>query len=1544
MPPSTPSSAAGPVPRSGKPVGRSADPFLIVGIGASAGGLEAFTLLLRSLPPDTGAAFVFVQHLDPVHESALSQLLSRTTPMPVSEVTDGLRVEPNHVYVIPPNTFMQISRGLLALQPREKQGNHAHHPIDLFLQSLAKDRGKRAIGVILSGTASDGTLGLEAIKSAGGITFAQDESAKHDSMPRNAIASGSVDFVLSPEEIGPELARIATQFASGGDPGRPKEPASSPTTKPSRGNLRSNETEGLRQILLALRNRHGIDFSLYKTSTIQRRMNRRRLLSKQDSLAHYAALLLRDSKELDALYADLLIGVTGFFRNAEAFETLKRTVIPRILRRDSRDGPIRVWVLGCSTGQEAYSLAIAFIEASEHIVHTPGLQIFATDLSEARLAVARRGLYAKSLVADLSAERLKRFFVEEPEGYRVSKALRERVVFARQNLLNDPPFSNLDLISCRNLLIYLEPALQQRVFPNFHYALKPDGVLFLGASESIGKFTRLFEPLDKKQKVFLRKSSETRELHRPLSGIRTPSKKVTEVKAPTIPENTQPEVKTQPEMNPQREADRITINLFAPPSVLINGQLEILQFRGPTGPYLTPPVGTASFNLLKMAREGLMLPLRSLINQARLTHRTVRKENVRMIREGKSFIANLEVIPLRNLKEPHYLILFTDRPAHGTADGAHREGSAGRHRLSRDVMTTRDDNPRVADLERELLETKDYLHSIEEQHRTAHEELRSSNEQIQTGHEEVQSANEELETSKEELESTNEELTTVNEEMVHRNAELNQVNADLKNLQASTHTAILLLGRDLTIRRYTPLAERAFNLQTNDLGRPLGAIKHNLDLPNLEMFIKQAIETGAEPPREVRDKDGRWYFIQVRPYLTIDEKVNGAVLALIDIDALKRTEQELKQERDLAEATIRSARDPMIVLESNLRVKSASEAFYKMFLTTPGQTEGRLLFDLGSGEWNIPRLRSLLEQILPTESVFNDFEIEDDFPVIGHRVLMLNSRRLRTDGKSDLILLSMTDHTERAIARSVTKRSEIRYRRLFEAAPDGILILDPVTRKITDANPFMTQLLSCSYEELLGKELWEIGLLKDETASQAVFHELRSKGFIRYEDLPLETKAGDRREVEFISNLYDEEGQRVIQCSIRDITERKHADAALQSAIGDLRNAQAATERASKAKDDFLATLSHELRTPLTPVLMTAEALRDDERLPADAREQLGMIERNIALEARLIDDLLDLTRIAHGKLKVRAQPCDAHELILLAIDIVREEARAHEISLERDLSATPSMVMVDPPRFQQVIWNLLNNAVKFSTKGGRIFVRTVAIRSPEGAPWIRIEVADSGIGIEQERLQQIFIPFDQGGLNGDHRFGGIGLGLAIARTLVELHGGRITAESAGPTRGSTFIVELPGLPDFPVAATPALNGASARGSHAPTPAPTAAAIKPLRLLLVEDHVNTLQTLTRLLERDGHHVTASTTLAEAVGAAEALSFDLVISDLGLPDGTGLELMQTLRDRHGLRGIALSGYGTEQDLQRSQAAGFQSHLTKPVSFAELRRAINGQPSA
>ncbi len=841
--------------------------FPIVGIGASAGGLEAFTQLLSHLPNNPGMALVFVQHLAPQHESALSELLGRATRTIVTEVKDDMAVERDRIYVIPPNTNMAIQKGHLRLVPRTPDQRHL--PIDYFLRSLAEELGGRAIGVILSGTASDGTLGLKAIKTEGGITFAQDaRSARYADMPRNAVAAGCVDFVLSPEGIARELVRIAHHpylleprpFEEGGE-------------MPAEGE------EHLRRIFTLLRSASGVDFTHYKHTTIKRRIKRRMVLLKLQSFRDYVSYLEEHRAELDALYQDILIHVTGFFRDPVVFEALKTKVFP-VLMQDRRPGaPIRIWVPGCSTGEEAYSIAICLMEYLGDTAGTQEIQIFATDISDAALERARAGLYMENIAAEVSPERLRRFFIKTPNGYQIIKSMRDKFVFARQDVSKDPPFSRLDLISCRNLLIYLGAFLQKHIIPVFHYALRPTGFLLLGSSETIGAFADHFTLLDKKNKIYAKRATTLR-LPLEFSGM-------SEYDAGRIARKGVYEEPT-PGFDMQKEADRILLSRFAPAGVIVNSDYEIVQFRGRTGPFLEPTPGQASLSLLRMAREGLLVDLRGALQKAKKNDAIVKKEGVEVRSNGGTHDVDIEVIPLRGPTpaERYYLVLFQASKPETQPEKV--KLPAARVRLKAERGSQR----QLSQLRHELTQTKSTLQSVIEEQDTTTEELKSANEEILSSNEELQSTNEELETAKEELQSTNEELTTLNEELQNRNMELSVAHNDMLNLLASVNIPILMLGNDLRVRRFTPLAEKLLNLIPSDVGRPIGDIKPNFDLPEMEALITESIDAVTVKEQEVQDRQGHWYSMRIRPYRTSENKLDGAVITWVDVSALKASLQQ----------------------------------------------------------------------------------------------------------------------------------------------------------------------------------------------------------------------------------------------------------------------------------------------------------------------------------------------------------------------------------------------------------------------------------------------------------------------------------------------------------------------------------------------------------------------------------------------------------------------------------------------------------------------------
>jgi two-component system, chemotaxis family, CheB/CheR fusion protein len=812
----------------------------IVGIGGSAGGFEAAMELLRTLSPKTGMAFVIVQHLDPHHTSRLAQLLGRVTQMPVLELTKRIDPTPNTIYVQPPNKCVICKNGSLALIRRTEKLSLA---IDHFFESLAEAQGPRAIGVVLSGSGSDGTAGLRAIKAAGGLTFAQDEeSAKYPSMPRNAIQSGFVDAALSPAEIAAEIKRIGDHPYLQQPDGEELEIAS-----------KEQGLDDLHRIFHTLKKHTGVDFTSYKHSTLNRRIQRRMALHRIERTDQYVRLLRENAKEIGELFNDLLINVTRFFRDEKAFRALQKRFIPALLKQKGRKGDLRVWVPGCATGEEVYSLAIVILETLGNAASHMRIQIFGTDLSEIGIDRARLGVYSSAIEKDVSQARLERFFKKLDSTYQINRTVRDICTFARQNITADPPFSRLDLISCRNVLIYLGPQLQKRCLPIFHYALNAGGYLMLGPSETVGAFSDMFELVDKRAKIYAKKILPgRRDLDlRPFGA--------TELKTLEPPQMAPEPEQIDFNAQVQKVADRIMLGTYSPAGVVIDSNMNVRQFRGKTGPFLEHIPGPASLNLLHMARPALVPDLRSAIHRATKSGQPVRKERAVMKHDGQILEVNIEAVPFKvPTSEAIWLLVIFDTVPPGKKGGKKQKKSK--------VSQRQGD---VEHLREELSATKESLQAIIEEQEATNEELKS--------------ANEEIESSNEELQSTNEELTTLNEELSNRNVEMIQVNSDLNNLLSSIQIPIVMVDSNLTVRRATPGAAQIFNIRETDMGRRLSELKPTIDIRDLDHLLRDVIATLSTREKKVRDKHGRFFLLRIRPYRTADNKIDGAVLTLLDL-------------------------------------------------------------------------------------------------------------------------------------------------------------------------------------------------------------------------------------------------------------------------------------------------------------------------------------------------------------------------------------------------------------------------------------------------------------------------------------------------------------------------------------------------------------------------------------------------------------------------------------------------------------------------------------
>lgn len=1361
--------------------------FPIVGLGASAGGLEAYTQLLNHLPTDTGMAFVLIQHLSPDQKSWLSEILSRATQMPVIQAENEMVVEPNHVYVIPPSKTMTIAKGILKLKPRVKTRGVAM-TVDDFFFSLAEDRGNKAIAVVLSGGDADGTRGLETIKAAGGITFAQcQDTAQVNSMPNTAVASGNVDFILTPQEIAEELAKLSRHpYINRPNPEKIIEPE-------------LEDTDTFSTIFGLLRTNTGVDFSQYKQTTLQRRILRRMILYKLEKLEDYVLYLQDNPAEVEALYQDVLICVTSFFRDPEAFEALKSKVFPIIAKGRTLDSPIRIWVAGCSTGEEAYSLAICLLEYfTEQGINLP-IQIFATDINEVAIDKARNGIYKHSQIVDVSPERLKRFFVQVEDGYQIGKPVRELCVFARQNLIGDPPFSRLDLITCRNVLIYLGAAVQKKLLPIFHYGLKPSGYLMLGTSETVGEFTDLFALTDRKNKIYSRKAAT-----HPLRMDMISHNHLQETVIPQSRANNNGWGDSEME----KEADRIILNKYAPVGVVINNDLDILQFRGNTSSYLQPPPGKPSFNLLKMAKEGLRLELRTSIHQAKNRQEVVRKEGLEIIEKDRVRQVRVDVIPFKpaTAEEYYFLVLFEDTQNSLTAATEITINGRVMSRQQQSMSAQQE----ITQLKQELGTTKEYLQSIIEEQQATNQDLRAANEEILSSNEELQSTNEELETAKEEIQATNEELNTINDELQRRNVESNQVSNDLQNLLSNINIPILMLGGDLRIRRFTPVAGKIFNLITTDIGRPLSDINHNLQIPDLEPQILEVISTLNFKNQEVQDNEGHWYDLRIRPYQTIDRKIDGAVVVLVDIDSLKRSTEQLKASRNYAEAIVETVRESLVVLNENLQIITANQSFYETFQVAPNQTEQHFIFDLGNGQWNIPQLRSLLEDILLDNTQSQDVEIEHNFEQIGHKVMRLNARRMPQIENTAMILLV-----------------------------------------------------------------------------------------------------------------------------IEDITQRQQWEAERTQLLAQEQSARATAETANLAKDEFLSVLSHELRNPLNALLGWSQLLRTRKFDEATAKHGLEAIERSAKAQAQLISDLLDVSRITSGRLRLEIESIELAPAIEAAIEVVRVSAEAKNIQIESLLEPSTTKISADPVRIQQVVWNLLSNAIKFTPTGGRITVTLEYVGKQA-----QIQVSDTGMGINADFLPYVFDRFRQADASKTRSNTGLGLGLSIVRHLVELHGGTVDVQSQGEWQGATFTVSFPLQTNQEDPVQTVME--SVISTDAPKePVNNIPSLEGVKVLIVDDEAEIRDLFTTVLEVYGVEVTAAISASEALSAltTNPCGYDVLLSDIGMPDEDGYMLIRQVRALSPELGgqipaAALTAYARDEDSTEALAAGFQMHIPKPVEPEQL----------
>ena len=1382
-------------------------PFPVVAIGASAGGLEAVTQLFQNLSPDTGMAFIYVQHLSPDHKSILTQLLAKTTKMKVQEIEEMDKMKPDNVYVMPYNKGIEVKDGHIQLVPRSN--SPSANSIDILFSSLAETHKENVVGIVLSGSAGDGTHGLKDIKEAGGITFVQDDSAKFTSMPQSAIAAGVADFVLSPKEIAKELTWMS------------KHPLlKRKVTKRTPEDEIENDDPHLKIILRLLHKRKGVDFSHYKMSTIKRRMLRRMLIHKIKTLKQYAGFLGQKNNEVELLHQDLLINVTDFFRDAEAFQFLKTTVLPRLLKSKAQGETIRIWVAACATGEEVYSIAMMLLEIQDNKTSTTPFQIFASDLSAEAISIARIGEYSMPQLKNVSPKRLQRFFVKSRDKYRISKSLRDVCVFAHHNILRDPPFSRMDFISCRNLLIYLDTSAQKKAIATFHYALNDEGCLLLGKSETIGTAAQLFSPLSKKFKIYSRKKNSGSRAISDMAprfsdpdngsvGITLPEKKnTTKANHKKIPATTN--------SNLTNTFDSILLSRYMPASVIISHDMEVLEFRGSTELYLKHSSGKASFNILKMARPEIIFELRNAIHHAIKTKKTICKTGIEIKIDSALRIVNLEVSPLKiEVEEPLLLVVFTEQqhPDNYLKEIAHATKGGKNNSIVKDR--------RIKKLEEELAAARSDMGAITHDQEAANEELQSANEEIVSSNEEMQSLNEELETSKEEIESTNEELTTSNQEL---------------------HARI----------------------------------------------------------------------------------------------------QQVEELYNYSEAILSTIHEPMLILDKDIRIKSANKAFCKLFHVTEEDTIGISLFKLGNNQWNIPRLRELLEDIIPKNIRFHDFEVEHTFSDIGHKIMLLNAHRvIQQSQNEELIVLAITDVTEvrtkagdlqaiekKALAeqRELEKKamkqieeSEKQLRELAELMPQKVWTSDAEGNKkyfnqkwLEYSGMSLEELKDWGWEKIIHPDDWEETKEKwEQSISTGNDYEMENRLL--------------RKDGKYLWHLTravaikDSNGK--IKLWIGSKTEIQEQREQKEELIEARKIAEHKTEIAEdvvKAKQQFLSNMSHEIRTPMNSIIgFTNVVLKTD--LNKEQKEYIHAIKTSGDALLVLINDILDLAKVDSGKMRFEQIPFNLFESISSMLLVFENKIQEKNLELVKDYGhGIPENIEGDPMRLRQIILNLVSNSVKF-TEVGKIILSIHKLKEDAEKITIKFSVTDTGIGIPEDKLENVFEDFQQVAYADSKLYGGTGLGLSIVKQLVERQGGAVTVKSK-VGQGSTFSFTLSFKKTKTTTTTTTTDGTE-----------SAKLAKNIKILVVEDMPLNQLLIKTLLIDFGVQFDIAGNGKIAIEKLQKNKYDIVLMDLQMPEMNGFEATKYIRNEMNsqIPIIALTADVTSLDVEKSKAIGMNDYISKPI---------------
>ena len=1312
--------------------------FLMVALGASAGGLEACETFFQNVPDNCGMAFVVVMHLAPDRASALAEILARHTHMTVEQAKDHTHILPNHVYIIPPNATLTIKDSVLSVQPPSEARGH-RTPIDSLFRSLAEDCGESAVCIMMSGTGSDGTLGLTAVKEHGGMAMAQTlETAKYDAILRSAISTGLVDHILPVEAMPAKLLEYAAHLT-----------ASNGSINSTRQQIRKH----LSKIHGLLRKGCGHDFSQYKESTISRRVERRMKALQIELVADYVKVLEEKPEECDRLFKDVLIGVTQFFRNPEGFEVLAREIIPKLFEGKDADDQVRVCVVGCATGQEAYTLAILLCEEAEKVDHPPKIQVFATDIDERGLETARKGCYPNSIAQEVSAERLQRFFVKQTDGYQVKSTLREKMLFSSHSFIKDPPFSRLDLISCRNVMIYLGLELQQKVVPLFHYALRPGGYLFLGPSENITSHPKLFRTIDKKHRIFERQGGRTGPgVKFPFSS--TPSPALTKSKDQ---ETGAPDV--------FKHFQRLILQDYGPACVIVKETGEAVFFSGQISRYLQHPTGSPETNVINMARDGLRIPLRTTLHRAVTGGERAVQKNLEVQTNGQVSHVDLTVEPIKAFTGARLFMVLLVEVAAGSPFGVAGKGDNTAPQAA--TESGPQNGPGGSDEIIRHLENE--LRSAQENTQAAFEELETANEELQSANEEYQSTNEELETSKEEMQSSHEELETVNSELSRRVSELDRINNDLQNFLTSTQIATIFLDGEMRITKFTPAAGSVFRLIPGDIGRPLTDLAAQFTGVDLLTDIPEVMETLIPSERQLSLANGQHHQMRILPYRTIHNVIDGVVITFTNVTHLKQSQQEAEDAKTFAENIIRTVRDPLLVLDAQLRVEAANQYFYDTFKLSARATLNTVLYELGDHEWDIPELRRLLSELLPEKKALHDFQVKHVFRDIGQKTMLLNARQIqRQDGGAPLILLAIEDVTAREQANEALRESEQRLsfmaesipQKVFTAAPDG---------SVTYFNTQWAQFAGLPMDQLLG---WGWGVL---VHPADLAEGIRKWNMSLVTGEPFENSLRLRRfdgtyrwhlsRVHAMRNAAGEITQWL--GSSTDIQEEKRVEEELRRLNEDL--------------NQFAFAASHDLLEPLRMITSYSELMLEacGDQLSNEAALCAKFISQGTQRMSELLADLLSFTEVGGGEAEI--EPVDLE----MVLGTVKQNLQA--VIKDSGTVFTHSPLPTVGGRhvhFVQLLQNLLSNAIKYRSESAPIVHISAEQRDGE---WL-FAVTDNGRGIAPEYHEQVFGVFKR--LHGKE-ISGTGIGLAICQRVVERRGGRIWVESE-VGQGAKFCFTLP--------------------------------------------------------------------------------------------------------------------------------------------------------